>query len=157
MKPVFQTIKHEPAEGRFGDCHRAAIATVLELPIEDVPHFLHDNCGGVEFVRRETEFLASHGLCPISVVYANTELNLVLSTVAALNGDDVVYLLCGKSRTGCNHSVVCRGDRIAHDPSPQQSGIIGPTDEGTYCLTFFADRRVSKHADELPKPHRVSA
>lgn len=38
MKPVRQLYRHDPANGVYGDCWRACIASVLELPIEDVPH-----------------------------------------------------------------------------------------------------------------------
>jgi hypothetical protein len=34
--------------------------------------------------------------------------------------------LTGRSATGCNHAVVCRNDRIVHDPSLDAVGIVGP-------------------------------
>lgn len=157
MKFVHQTIMHDPANGQYGDCHRAAIATVLGLEIEDVPHFLHDNCGGEEFTRREKVFLALHNLCPVSIPYQAGDLGDILRTVEALNGSDLVYLLAGRSRTGCNHSVVCRGGDIVHDPNPQKPGIIGPCDDGWYWLQFFCDLRVSKQPNQLDHVRLVSA
>lgn len=38
MKPVFQTKKHNPPE-TFGNCYAACYASILEVPIEDVPPF----------------------------------------------------------------------------------------------------------------------
>ena len=35
MKPIFQTITHD----NRGDCHRAAVASIFDLEIEQVPHF----------------------------------------------------------------------------------------------------------------------
>lgn len=37
MSPVMQTIL--PGEGAVGDCFRACVASIMELPIESVPHF----------------------------------------------------------------------------------------------------------------------
>ena len=34
-----QTILHDPDNGLLGNCMQAAIATVLGLGMEDVPHF----------------------------------------------------------------------------------------------------------------------
>lgn len=145
MKPVLQRIKHAPDEGSYGDCHRAAIASVLELPYEDVPHFVHDFCSSEEFRRREVEFLAKHGLFPVLVPFSFEDaIEAVLGTLARLNSDDVVFLLGGRSRTGVNHTVVCHGGKIAHDPSPTKAGIIGPCDDGFYWVTFFVSAAICR-------------
>ena len=46
MIPVLQTILADPArndgcdaEGRPGNCYQAALASALELPLDEVPHF----------------------------------------------------------------------------------------------------------------------
>jgi len=39
VKPVKQTIIHNPDNGMYGDCFRACVASLLEKPIEKVPHF----------------------------------------------------------------------------------------------------------------------
>ena len=39
MKPIPQTILHDPADGRFGDCLRACIASILEMDSESIPNF----------------------------------------------------------------------------------------------------------------------
>ena len=43
MKPVKQLFHHDPANGVWGDCFRAVIASVLSLPVEAVPHFFDGN------------------------------------------------------------------------------------------------------------------
>lgn len=44
MKPVTQTILPSDTGSPIGDCFRACIATIFELPIEQVPHFCeHEN------------------------------------------------------------------------------------------------------------------
>lgn len=159
MQFVHQSIRHDPDNGAFGDCHRAAIATVLGLTLDDVPHFLHDGCNGEEFAQREARFLARHGLVACCVPFAGDSYQHVLETMLNINGEDFVCLLGGTSRSGCNHTVVCRGSEIVHDPSPVGSGVIGPCDDGFYWLTFFCRLDVSRQAlpEVLPQPHRQSA
>ncbi len=40
MKPVFQRVTdHDPINGQIGDCFRAATASILEMNLDEVPHF----------------------------------------------------------------------------------------------------------------------
>ena len=66
MIPVFQTILADPeradghnAEGIAGNCYQAALASVLELPLEQVPHFAQD---GVHWCESSGEWLTARGL-----------------------------------------------------------------------------------------------
>lgn len=137
MQPVKQQFKHDPANGIYGDCHRAAIATALGLPLAVVPHFGHGDPPPEEFFAREAAFLACYGLRSVQLpVDGLIRLDETIAMVERLNGD-VVYLLGGMSSTGVNHTVVCQGGRIAHDPSQIDAGITGPCSDGFYWLTFF--------------------
>ena len=40
MTPVKQQFLHDPPTS-YGDCHRAALASLLDLTIDDVPNFMH--------------------------------------------------------------------------------------------------------------------
>jgi hypothetical protein len=121
----------------WGDCERAAWATVLDLDIEQVPHFFDGGCSTEEAVRREREFEATLGLYHVALPFVSDNgLDAVLASVNH-NNPKVEYLLCGTSKTGCNHTVVCRGNAIVHDPSLNNSGIIGPADDGFYWITLF--------------------
>ena len=40
MTPVKQEFVHDPSNGVYGDCQRAVIASLLDLPLSEVPHFL---------------------------------------------------------------------------------------------------------------------
>jgi hypothetical protein len=46
MTPVDQQFMKVPEIGQAGDCARAAIATLLDLPLIDVPHFLQEVLDG---------------------------------------------------------------------------------------------------------------
>lgn len=148
MTPVKQSITHAPRAGRWGDCHRAAVASVLDLPLAAVPHFSEGGPGVEEFKAREREFFARHGLVPITAVYAGSEVYdgpaLILEVVGKLN-PETPYLLGGRSRHGGDHTVVCLGDAIVHDPSHDDAGIVAPSSDGWYWVTFFGalnlDRR----------------
>lgn len=62
MTPVFQSVR-----GVGGDCWRASIATILDLPLEAVPHFYADYVANAddtcdEAERRTDEWLSDRGL-----------------------------------------------------------------------------------------------
>jgi hypothetical protein len=146
MTPVKQRNKHDPAKGVWGDCHRAVIASLLDLPLDEVPHFGEGGPEGTEFVARETAFLKQRGLIAIPIPFGCNLENVL--NYAAVQVPDTHYILGGKSRTGCNHSVIGCGNKIVHDPSVSDSGIVGPCDDGFYWLTFFGTRALTKEAAE---------
>lgn len=135
MRPVYQTIKHDPANGAWGNCHQAAVASILERPLEEVMHFGEDGVDGVEFARREKEWLRSQGYEIIWIAFT-CPLDDVLAYLKVLDSD-LYWILGGKSRTGCGHSVVGYKGEIVHDPSPKKSGIVGPMDDGAYFISFI--------------------
>lgn len=136
MIPLKQRNRHDPDNGVWGDCHRAAIASVLELSLDDVPHFFEGGRGTVEARILEKEFLRDRGLVAIDIG-AGSNLEETLDAMGVWN-PGVYYLLAGKSRNNVTHSVVCLNDKIVHDPSLDDSGIIGPDEKtGLYWVTFF--------------------
>jgi hypothetical protein len=40
MNPTYQTVLHDPESGQHGNCLSAVVASLLHLPIEDVPLFI---------------------------------------------------------------------------------------------------------------------
>lgn len=129
-----QQFLHKPDEGQYGDCHRTAIAMVLGLNRDEVPHFLHDG-QDCEFRSREDAFFRSKNLATIHVPIGGTDVTpeFVLECLSVW-AHSAPCILAGMSRTGTNHSVVVyRGQMF--DPSINDSGIIGPCDDGFYWLT----------------------
>lgn len=142
MKAQKQLNRHRPEEGIYGDCHRTAIAIILDMDAKDVPHFMDGTPGkgdAEEAHDRIEAWLNARGICTIHVLFpGDMRLNDLLYTVEACNPRSrPVFILGGTSRTGVNHSVVCCDGEIACDPSQNDSGIIGPCDDGFYWVTFF--------------------
>ena len=124
MIPVHCIVKHDPPNS-YGDCVRACVASLLNLPAEAVPHFYHDNNKDAA-QDRIREFLATVGYAPFWVHYpADAPLADIL-TVMNSNCPNAHYILFGRTETG-DHVVVCRNDEIVHDPAWYRVPIIGPT------------------------------
>jgi hypothetical protein len=103
---------------------------------------------------RAEAWLNARGIATINVLYPDIPLKEVLGTVAACNPRGrPVFILGGQSCNGVNHSVVCCDGKIVCDPSQDDSGIVGPCDDGFYWLTFFG----SLQATDSPARHRPRA
>ena len=135
MTPLKQRNLHNPEEGIWGDCHRAAVASMLDLPIDEVPHFGDGGPDGEEFNSRIQAFLLSRGLTRIQIPYSG-KLEDVHLTLKHQN-PDTHYFLGGHSKTGVDHTVVCLNGEIVHDPSLNESGIVGPCEDGFYWIEFL--------------------
>ncbi len=129
MKPVFSTFKHDPP-ATYGDCHRACLASLLEM---DVPHFFEDGYDPDTAVQVVRDWLKSRGLYDISFFF-NWPLPELLLMAKHLN-PGLHYMLTGTSGKTVPHSVICLDDKIVHDPTG--TGIVGPCKSGYYWLTYI--------------------
>jgi len=140
MTPHKQRFLHNPTEGIWGDCDRTAIACLLDLSPEDVPHW-NDGCEGrgpvneiSALIRRE--WLAERGLFLVSI-------NLIAASLAEImewavtNHPDIHYLVGGSTDRGVNHVVICRNRDMVHDPHPSGAGLSGPADDGYWWVNFL--------------------
>ncbi|WP_445222223.1 hypothetical protein ACKWRH_21445 [Bradyrhizobium sp. Pa8] len=138
MKPQKQLLRHNPPTA-YGDCLRTAIAIVLDMDAADVPHFMDGAVSGDDGAAAAEAFLNARGMTAINIVCDGSRpLQAVLDSIAGTNLREMpIFLVTGTSRNGCAHVVVaCNGD-IVCDPSQDDSGIIGPCEDGYYWLTFF--------------------
>lgn len=135
MKPQKQRYRHRPEAGEFGDCHRTAIACLLDLDRDEVPNFGEHYGDTKAFFDAADAFLRSRGLATVDVPFAGT-LESVLEHQSAVNSR-AYYLLAGESRTGVNHTVIACGGEIVWDPSLDDAGIIGPCDDGHFWLSYL--------------------
>jgi len=120
MKPVDQMYLHDPDNGVSGDCFRACVASVLELPIEEVPHFVSTD----DWIACTQQWLKEKGLQFIEVQY-----NSMMFDHFKLYG--LYHMMTGPSPRfpGSLHCCVALDGKIVHDPHPDRSGLAGSEDD----------------------------
>ena len=136
MIEVTQTITaHDPAAGQFGDCFRACIASILDLPIEEVPHTMaydeHLVEDGGQWYSHLNAWLKLRGKAYLSMnidhEHPSTWFQNIEHRVA------VYHVLSGLGPRGHNHSVVACNGRMVWDPHPSRAGLVGPMkDDGMW-------------------------
>jgi hypothetical protein len=108
MKPVDQT--QFAGQGAGGDCVRASLASILELSIAEVPHFLEIAAQPSHWEIEFVEWLEALG-----IGVWREEGHYVF---------DGFYLASGPAERGVSHMVVYRNGELAHDPHPSRAGLI---------------------------------
>lgn len=109
MQPVTQIITRPNAENLPGDCFRAAVASVMELPLDGVPHFM---LFGDKWLDAFFMWMEERGF------------SVSFTTDAFDVPTDTFYLLTGKSPRGdFKHTVVARNSETLHDPHPMGGGV----------------------------------
>lgn len=127
MIPVTQTLFGDGEDGsRPGNCLQACIASIFELPLDDVPHFVEFKS---QWYDKFNAFLAEHDLWPIELSCDHH-----LPTDSYFK-DAGYYLAGGKSPRGIMHSVVYHNGELAHDPHPKGGGLVEFVD-----ITVFVKR-----------------
>lgn len=109
MTPVDQTSFFDRAAGTHGNCVQAAVATLLDLPLDHVPDLIGGATTGADQDRRLRRWLRGRGL-----------------EMVRLGGHwilDAFYLASGPSARGVHHMVVMRDGLVAHDPHPSRTGL----------------------------------
>lgn len=128
---------HKPEEGIYGDCHRTAIACLLDLPRDSVPNWVDESgLDGERFYELETTWLQNQGITKFLVAYSFETLTELLEYMGQWF-PNLYYILGGTSRNNINHSVIGLGGCIDWDPAIDDSGIIGPMDDGYFWVTVF--------------------
>lgn len=125
------------SRNEFGDCFRACIASILDLPAADVPNFAHlgGYGGGVASVEayHETYRLARRWLAGRGLGLFNTWVSgewPVEKVLRCFSTDNpgVPFILHGEAEKqgdgAVNHAVVVLDGVIAHDPGC--AGLRGP-------------------------------
>ena len=134
MIPVKMAIKHDHENGKYGDCFRACIASILELPYDEVPHFVMEE----DWLAKTSKWMHDRGYTFVTIPYdGDVPLRDVLLAQSIQNPG--MYYMLGGSSPLVNHTVVCLNDRIVHDPAgrPEGEQIVGPTTDGYYWVEFI--------------------
>lgn len=109
MKPVDQTHFYKPDQGEHGNCLQAAVASIFELELDQVPNFMDDQS---TFWDTYTDFVRSRGF---NIVRAPEDMARYLSSP---------YLAMGNSERGCGHACVYKQGALEHDPHPSRAGLV---------------------------------
>lgn len=136
MTPHQQLIKHDPANGQYGDCYRTCVAIILDVHPSIVPHCW--TADGQWEPMPMFDWLARCGLKMFSLSWPASEglgITGMLELTKSVNrGAPVIFT--GTSSLGCNHSVVAMSGKIVSDPSG--NGIVGPMDNGEWQMEWLA-------------------
>jgi len=108
MKPVDQTKLH--SETVTGNCTEAALASIFEVSIADVPQFSEMTEGEGRWYLALEEWLYARGWELVRLDYEFCP--------------EGFYLASGQSQRGVAHMVVMKDGALAHDPHPSRTGII---------------------------------
>lgn len=136
MKPVFQTI----FDKNHGNCFSAGLASILEVPLETVPNFMHDF--GEDWHKEINRWLDKHfGMMWLRVLMDEDE-RLEFHPLP----EGSFCLATGKSPRGnWYHTVVGTitggfNFRMLHDPHPDRTGIVG----NPVCIEFLVPKNPAK-------------
>ncbi len=115
MIPVDQDL-FGPEEG---NCVAACVASLLELPLADVPNICAASSGPPEqWLERLNAWLRRYGLVAV-----------LLDTADFFDWSwfgGAWCIVSGKSERGLLHATVWRDGQLVHDPHPSKSGICAP-------------------------------
>ena len=132
-----QLVMHDPDNGKLGDCHRTALACLLNKKPEEVPHFGEFCFDPVKYHEMKQEYLKTLGLAEFSFpVQGESPVSDVTNSIGSWN-TNLLYMLSGKSSRGTNHIVVCRGYKMIHDPHPSNEFICGPCNDNFYWVSVL--------------------
>lgn len=139
MIPVICRVSHDPANGTYGDCLRACIASILEKNAEEVPHFVHDDCELDELARRINEYLATQNLAPLFINFEASGLLQRYDDVLSFMGDNFPghYFISNVDvGDGDYHVIIIRNGKIEHDPAWIRRSVKGSIQGRWVFLTF---------------------
>lgn len=113
-----------------GDCWRACIASVLDLPALEVPNFAQEFPGWDEMLAAARQWLRQRGLTIFrTYCSAKWERDRMLEVFSSDNpGTPIILIGESGQDSGDNHAVVVIDGSVDHDPSG--AGVVGPVTHG---------------------------
>jgi hypothetical protein len=108
VTPVDQQYLQGNPQGISGDCVRACVASILDMPLTDVPHFvqLHGERWADAFVE----------WCEAMGFHVDWQFGFIAT--------DEPAMLAGPSPRVGRHAVVIQHGKIIHDPHPSRLGLL---------------------------------
>ena len=135
-----QAFLHDPDNGVFGDCYRTCLAAMLGMPRDSVPHWVKTMEPALwesKVQPKYDKWLAKKGLQELAIPVQDAGLENILEWQNTRTRMPTIAMLTGQSGTGCNHVVLVSGGKIIHDPGQNDPGIIGPSGDGFYWVTWL--------------------
>ena len=125
MKFVNQLICHGEDDG---DCFRACVASILELPVEDVPNFSGIAQNDEEFWDLNNTWAATKGFKYVTIYLEKQNWSII---------SGILCIASAKSprREDQTHAVVWH-DGIIHDPHPSNDFLAETPEEFTLFVSF---------------------
>jgi hypothetical protein len=108
MKPIIQDIFINDPQGRVGNCLQAAVSSICQMALHEVPHFAA--------MPDDTWFEA---MC--NWLYNK---GYDFEDFHSVNDSPDFMLVIGPSPRGISHAVVYKDGKLAHDPHPSGEGIL---------------------------------
>lgn len=124
MRPVDKLVVHDPENGKYGDCMRACIASLMHLDTIEVPHFYEN--GPDDYYFKINTFLKNNNL---KIIYTSHE--------GVIFYNDIYHLIFGKNPDGIPHACVAKNGKLVHDPNPSRAGLIDVDSFG--FLVYYTD------------------
>ncbi len=137
MQEHKQLFLHKPEEGIIGDCFRTCAACILDKRPDELPH------GFGEFWEGKDVIVTPKVHAQLNKILANWDCRFIeypldctreqLGTYLRHYYTDLHMIIGCNSKNG-GHSVVMRNDDYIWDPSIDNSGCVGPMDDGYYWV-----------------------
>lgn len=129
---VKQTIEHDPEKGNWGNCFSAVLASLLDIPIEDVPVF-----SGEGWLLRVNEFLRDYDL---AFMYIDN----LPEALKAYGIAGLWHEVSGKTERNTFHSCVAQDGQLVFDPHKSNAGLTTTTDYGVFVALNPAKAKTCK-------------
>lgn len=115
--------------GMYGNCLSACVASILELPLRDVPWFADPSeKGKSDWYHSLRDFCLKHGFEPVYHYIQREKMDEGITYPL-----DRYHMISGISPRGYSHAVVGFNGKIVHDPHPDGGGLITISD---YCNLY---------------------
>jgi hypothetical protein len=134
MTPVHCRNRHDPENGKYGDCLRACVASVLDVDYDAVPHFFETNADVSTMTNGLRDYLATVGYAPFYVSYSGAVSRDDLLSMIGENAPNATYILFVGLAGGTDHAVVCQGGAVVHNPQWYPIPIVGPPSSGDWIV-----------------------
>jgi len=126
MTPQNQEFEHGLGRQK-GDCQRAVIASLLDLPISQVPHFAAIASDAINFWELVYDFVAYHGYDFLPGVKIEEYI---------IPGEDLYHQISGESPRNkrVKHAVVGLNGNVFFDPHPSRAGLAGKPEHWSHSV-----------------------